>query len=167
MYDPRLRARIQSTGRLGFGEDTTQILGLSEQTYIKFVRDEEVDTLSLYMTLLRVRDIDAFQVKKSGKYFYLTTARLFDSLDIDYKNYVATFNLVRTTQYDADLGGEVYRMNLELKSSKRSDNDDDADEDDDVATTSVAAGAVGVDAGTVCDSPQMPTAVDEPNDLPF
>lgn len=134
VFDPTIKATVQKTGKLGFGDGTRDALLLNEQTFVKFVIDEETNTL--YMCVLRAHDADAFQVRKSGNYYYLSTSRLFDSLNINYKSETVIYDFVRYTQFDAELGGEVYRM--DYRNPRRSkgkvvesiDNDDFKDEED-------------------------------------
>lgn len=134
VFDPTIKATVQKTGKLGFGDGTRAALSLNEQTYVKIVIDEEAGTL--YMCVLRAHDADAFQVRKSGSYYYLSTSRLFDSLNINYKSETVIYDFVRCTQYDIVLGGEVYRM--DYRNPRRSkgkvvesiDNDDFKDEED-------------------------------------
>ena len=64
----------------------------------------------MYMVLAKNDDEDAFKIRKSGSYFYVPLALLFDSLGIDYVNNSVSFRLVRLQSLDADLKGNVYRM---------------------------------------------------------
>lgn len=108
-YDPTLKATVQKTGKLGFGDGTRAAFNLNEETFVKILIDEESNTL--YMCVLRAQNSDAFQVRKSGNYYYLSTSRLFDGLGIDYKTQTVMYDFVRCPQFDEELGGEVYRMN--------------------------------------------------------
>lgn len=126
-FDPCLKLRIQNTGKVGFGEDTARGLKLSEETYMKFLQDDMTPPC-LYLAVLRSKDRDAFQVKRSGKYFYLTTTKLFDSLGIDYKTQTVFLEMVRLSQHDEQLGGEVYRLDIRVK-TKKEDNNEDEQED--------------------------------------
>lgn len=121
-YDPCLKLRIQNTGKVGFGEDAARGLKLSEETYMKFMQDDMTPP-QLYLTVLRSKDKDAFQVKRSGKYYYMTTTKLFDSLGIDYKTQTVFLEMVRLNQYDVEMGGEVYRLDTRIK-TKKDDNED-------------------------------------------
>lgn len=117
-FDPCLKLRIQNTGKIGFGEDAARGLKLTTETYIKFIQDVDAPSLQLYLAVLRSKDRDAFQVKLSGKYYYLTTTKLFDSLGIDYKTQTVFLEMVRLSQHDEALGGEVYRLDIRIKSKK-------------------------------------------------
>lgn len=115
-YSTRLKVTIQSTGRLGFTDETAKRFKFGESTrYIKFVKDE--DTGDLYLILCE-EDDDAFVVRKSGQYFYLQTTMLFDELGYRYKEQTIMFDLSRSDEYDADLGGECYRMVKRITSKK-------------------------------------------------
>lgn len=129
LYDAMLKMRIQSTGRCGFGEDTAKMLALSEETYFKFAIDQEKPQDGLYTCILRHKDADAFQVKKSSKYFYLSTARMFDSLEIDYRNQNVILDMVRCTSLDAEMGGEVYKLNIRIRKKNNDDNNDNDGDD--------------------------------------
>lgn len=128
VFDKKLKATIQKTGKLGFGETEKDELRLSKDTFIKFSLDESsTDTLLLYMTVLKTEDADGFQAKvTSGGYYNLNTARMFDSLGIDYADGGVIFDLVRMAEYDDELGGEVYMMKLRpKKSTKKVDKEND------------------------------------------
>ena len=106
-YSERLRASVQSDGRLNFAEDTGKTLLLEDKLPIKLCMDDD-DVM--YMVLAKNDDEDAFKIRKSGSYFYVPLALLFDSLGIDYVNNSVSFRLVRLQSLDADLKGNVYRM---------------------------------------------------------
>lgn len=117
-YDPKLRLRIQNTGKIGFSSEVATTKNISEDTYIRFARDEESSSLSLYMIFDKQASKQAFQVKKSGQYFYLNTSRMFDSLGIDYKSQAVFLNMVRTPEFDSVLDGEVFRLDFDYKTTK-------------------------------------------------
>ena len=108
-YGKKLKATIQSTGKLGFTEPTAEEFGLDKPCWMKVANDDEVDGL-LYLILIREEDPDAFQVCKSGEYYYLPTKYLFDALGYDYQNKKIMFDIVRVSELDSVLGGLVYRM---------------------------------------------------------
>lgn len=124
-YDPRLKIRVQNTGRIGFGADVATTLCLSESVYFKFAQDEKQSN-TLYIIILRKEDEEAFQVRKSGSYFYLATTLMFDSLNVDYKNQTIIYNMIRQAEFDAELGGEVYRLKQqEMKNEKTAENEEE------------------------------------------
>lgn len=106
-YSERLRASVQSDGRLNFAEDTGKTLLLEDKLPIKFCMDDDD---IMYMVLVKNDDEDAFRIRKSGSYFYVPLALLFDSLGIDYVSNSVSFRLVRLQSLDAELKGTVYRM---------------------------------------------------------
>ena len=64
-------------------------------------------------------DEDAFKVKKSGMYVYVSTKELFDRLHFDYVGKVYMFDLVRASELDDELQGEVYFMKQRMKEKKK------------------------------------------------
>ena len=76
-YGKKLKATIQASGKLGFTEQTAEELRLGEDNVgIKFGKDGE----KLYLIRVGSCDEDAFKVKKSGMYVYVSTKELFDRL---------------------------------------------------------------------------------------
>ncbi len=86
-FSVKLKATIHSSGRLGFTADTVDKLNLSEQTYIKFAKDDENEN-DLYLVVVQDNDEDAFKVIRSGKYYYLPTTAMFQAFGIDLKKYM-------------------------------------------------------------------------------
>lgn len=117
-YSAKLKVTIQSTGKLGFTDDTAKELELSSQTYIKLGADEN-DPDVMYMVVLSEVDEDAFKVCKAGDYFYLPTSVLFMALGYDFKNKTIIFDLTRSSDYDADFGGKVYKLNKRESDKKK------------------------------------------------
>ncbi len=107
-FQMKLKATIQASGRLGFTDDTAKALHLDAGVPIKFARDDEKDVL--YLARLQESDEDAFEVKKSGDYFYLATRTLFDTLGIDYRNHSVIFDFARAASLDELMGGEAYKL---------------------------------------------------------
>ena len=114
----RLKATIQQTGKLGFTQDTIAEMQLSKETYCRIAGDTDSAT-TLYLAVLRHDADKAFQVMKSGNYFFLNTRQLFDQLGFDYKNKVIIFDIVRFPQYDEPLGGDCYKMEARIKERTR------------------------------------------------
>lgn len=109
-YSAKLKVTIQSTGKLGFTDDTAKELELSSQTYIKLGADvNEPDVM--FMVVSSDANEDAFKVCKAGDYYYLPTSVLFMSLGYDFKNKTIIFDLTRAADFDADFGGKVYKLN--------------------------------------------------------
>lgn len=107
-FQTKLKATIQSTGRLGFTDKTAKELQFVNGSHVKFLSDE---SKGLYMAKVTGENEDAFEVRKSGDYFYVATKRLFDELGFDYKKENIMFDLVRKSSLDEEAGGEVYKMN--------------------------------------------------------
>lgn len=109
-YTIKLKATIQSTGKLGFTDETAKELELSTQTYIKLGSDESEPDV-MYLVVLRQSDDDAFKVCKAGNYYYLPTTFLFLSLGYDFRNKTIIFDMVRSSEFDEEFGGKVYKLN--------------------------------------------------------
>lgn len=121
-FNVKLKATIQATGRLGFTNETKEVLNLSEETYIKFARDDEGEK-DFYMTLVREPNDNAFKVMKSGIYYYLSTQLMFDALGINYREKNIMFDLVRRADLDILLNGTVYRMCMRTSNRNKNNNE--------------------------------------------
>lgn len=110
-YNKKLKATIQSSGKLGFTDDTAKELNLSEDTYIRIGADQNDKSL-MYLVVVAQSDM-AFKVCKAGEYYYLPTTRLFLALGFDFqaKNKTIMFDLTRAEELDEELQGVVYKMN--------------------------------------------------------
>ena len=106
-FSNKFKVTVQSTGRLNFTEETTKILGISEDTFVKF----GIEDNDLYLAILREKDEDAFEVRKSGSYYYVPTKALFDALDINYKrDTTLSYNMLRAENMDVEMGGQTFRL---------------------------------------------------------
>lgn len=109
VYTVRLKATIQSTGRLGFTFDTMEMLKLTPECSIYLAPDDSNKRV-MYMGVLRERKDDAFPVLSAGKYVYLNTRQLFETLGIDFVNNVNIFDLSRFEGGDEVMESECYKM---------------------------------------------------------
>lgn len=111
-YSQRLRVSIQASGKLSLTNETVRCLGIDASSRVVFGQDD-ADPKVLYFILPddRTRQ-DAFEVRASGKYFYIPTKTMFDALGIDYTSDGAAvlFDLVRMESMDEEAGGKVFRM---------------------------------------------------------
>lgn len=122
-YSGKLRASVQKSGRFSFAEETGKALQLQDKMKIKFAQN---DDSKLYCSFPKGEDIDAFKVRKSGRYYYVPTDVLFTALGIDYIKNKVEFNLVRDTSKDEELGGSAYRMDMSpLTPRKKEEETDD------------------------------------------
>jgi hypothetical protein len=121
-YTVRLKATIQSTGKLGFTADTMEQLKLTADCSVYLAPDDENKKI-MYMGVLRERKEDAFPVLSSGKYLYLNTRQLFDTLKIDYTNYVNIYDLARFEEGDEAMESECYKMTLRNRLRTSEDKD--------------------------------------------
>lgn len=108
-FNVKLKATIQSSGKLNFTEDTARVLGLTDETYIRFGIDD-VDDSIYYIAIIPEGDENAFKINKSGIYYYLPGKLLFDALGLDYKNKPIMFDLIKIAEMDEIAGGEVYKL---------------------------------------------------------
>lgn len=108
-FNVKLKATIQSSGKLNFTEDTARVLGLNDQTYMRFGIDDENDNI-YYLAIIPQGDDNAFKINKSGIYHYLPGKLLFDSLGLDYHTKPIIFDLIRVAEMDEVAGGEVYKL---------------------------------------------------------
>ena len=122
-YNQSLKATVQQTGKLSFNVETGAALGLTSKKGVKFFMGGEPEQLCL--AIMAEPDEDAFTLKKSGAYFTVEAKLLFDELGIDYKTYTVFYDLVRCKAYDAEAGGECYKMNYRPIPKKKSSNGED------------------------------------------
>lgn len=102
-YSVRLKATIQSTGKLGFTEATAKALELSKDSGVKFaINDKE----ELFLINCKQCDEDTFKVLKGGDYFSANTKGLFDNLGYDYKSNNIIFDMIKENNDDM----EVYKL---------------------------------------------------------
>lgn len=112
-YNQRLRVSIQASGKLSFTNETVRCLGIDASSKVVFGQDD-TDPQVLYLILPDDRGRqDAFEVRASGKYYYVPTKTMFDALGMDYasENAAVLFDLVRMESMDAEAGGKVFKMN--------------------------------------------------------
>lgn len=88
--DKNLKATAHKTGKLGFTVDAAKKLQLSvEKTAGIGINEDDESDKSLYVIIYPDKQEGAFNISKAGKYYYINTKALFDSLRIDYiKDYV-------------------------------------------------------------------------------
>lgn len=127
-FQAKLKATIQSSGRLGFTDKTAKELKLERGSLLKFLQDDS--SKELFMVKMANEDEDAFDVKLSGSYFYVATKLLFDELGYDYKTKNYMFDLVRKPDLDEETGGETYKMNIRETSRREKEEEDTDDEID-------------------------------------
>jgi hypothetical protein len=124
-FQTKLKATIQSSGRLSFTEKTSKELQFANGFHVKFLFDNE--SKELFMAKVGGEDEDAFEVRTSGSYFYVATKRLFDELEYDYRKKNIMFDLVRKPALDEEVGGEVYKMNKRTLPRREKEDADDAE----------------------------------------
>lgn len=113
-----LKVTIQKTGRMGFTDQTAKSLNLNESTYFFFGKDENIGA-DLIMVKTNEANEDAFRTIRSGQYYYLATAALFDLLGYNYKKEPIIFDVKRDASLDAEAGGEVYLLTRRAPKSRK------------------------------------------------
>ena len=117
-YGVKLKATVQATGKLGFPKATSDILRFDDRPNVQFFLDD--NETDLFMVVLDEPNGDAFKAIASSGYYSINTAAIFDELNYDYKDkkksYV--FDLIRSSQFDTECGGEVYKMVLREEKEK-------------------------------------------------
>ena len=120
-FTTKLKATIQSTGKLGFTAETISQLQLNTDCCILIAPDSDSKEI-YYLAVRRSQDENAFPVLKSGIYYYLNTKLLFDKLQINYAKDTVMFDLSRFEEGDASMSGECYKMTMRVNSRKPNDN---------------------------------------------
>lgn len=124
-FATKLKVTIQSSGRLGFTEQTAKALDLSSGKYAKFAQDNEKGTL--YLVITDETDEDAFQIKVSSGYYYVPAKQMFDLLGYNYENGNIMFDLVRQLALDDALQGQAFLMKQRI-TKRKNKQDEDIDE---------------------------------------
>ena len=121
-FTTKLKATIQFSGRLGFTEETANVLDLSVGKFARFAQDDEKNTL--YLIIIDEASEDAFQIRLSSGYYYVQTKMMFDMLGFDYEHNTIMFDLIRQPSLDADLMGQAYLMKQRINKRKDKANED-------------------------------------------
>lgn len=130
-----LKVTIQKSGKLGFSGDTATAMDLDTNTSFLIGKDESIKA-DLIMVKIKEPNPDAFQVRKSGQYYFLDTTALFDLLRYNYKSGSNIFfDVVRDTNYDQEAGGDVYLLTQRKSKGRKtakSDTNSKNDEPDNI-----------------------------------
>ena len=130
-----LKVTIQKSGKLGFSGDTATAMDLDTNTSFLTGKDESIKA-DLIMVKIKEPNPDAFQVRKSGQYYFLDTTALFDLLRYNYKSGSNIFfDVVRDTNYDQEAGGDVYLLTQRKSKGRKtakSDTNSKNDEPDNI-----------------------------------
>lgn len=118
-FQTKLKATVHKSGKLGFTNSAAQELGFFDKAdpHVKFAIDEDNPSV-LFLINMKEGDADSFRVNKAGKYYYVNTRLMFDSLQIDYVTETVMFDMIKVN--DEEDG--VYRMNK--RTVKRLDRED-------------------------------------------
>lgn len=118
-----LKVTIQKTGRLGFTSATAIDMQIDTDTYFRFGKDDSINA-DLIMVKSKEQSVDAFRALKTGDYYYLNTAALFDMLKYEYKKGNIIFDVRREAKLDEEAGGEVYTLRQRASKSSRRKKED-------------------------------------------
>ena len=121
-FATKLKATIQASGRLGFTAETATALGFESGKFAKFAKDDENG--NLYLIIINEGSEDAFEIRLSSGYYYISTKVMFDTLGYNYENGNIMFDLVRQPSLDDDLQGQVYFMKQRTIKYKKEKKDD-------------------------------------------
>lgn len=113
-----LKATVQKTGKLGFTAFTATQLNLDADTYVNFYQDEDAPQ-SPVLVFSKNASAESFRVHKSGQYFSLSTAALFDRLGFNYKAENVICDLKRIPEADELVGGDAYRLVARPRKAKK------------------------------------------------
>lgn len=108
-YGVKLKATVQSSGRLGFSTGAAAVLELNAGSMIRFGQEDEESDI-LYLAVMKGEDEDAFRVVESAGYYSVNTRPLFDALEVDFKTCTLIYDLTRDKSKDVEMGGTTYRM---------------------------------------------------------
>ena len=105
--DSKMKCTIQKTGKLGFTESSIKRLNIDESKSIKIGKSSQDESNEvLYMVVVDGIDPDGFKVNKAGKYYYLNTKMLFQTLGFDYKKITIMFDIIEIE----DNGRKIFKL---------------------------------------------------------
>lgn len=115
-FTSKLKATVHTSGKMGFTEVTAKELGFNEdsENFVQFAQDDENQDI-LYLINKTIDDGDSFRINKAGKYYYVNTKLLFDSLGIDYANKTVIYDMVKIKIGDK----ELYKMVPRIKKKNK------------------------------------------------
>lgn len=107
-YSKILKATVHISGKLGFTLEAIRLLELDKKRYIKIARNskDKTDT-NLYIFVYNDEDENTFKVIKAGKYVYVNTKTLFDSINLNYKEKKMIYRI--TEEFNED-GAKYYKL---------------------------------------------------------
>ena|SRR5690606_34598495 len=112
--DGAIKCTIHKNGKLGFSKGAEKLLGIDESKYIQIGRNvEDSQDSNLYVTVSTEKVEDSLKVNKAGKYYYLNTKTLFDSLNYQYDTQKIIYDIS-----EVNVGSEKY-FKLKRRIKKR------------------------------------------------
>lgn len=114
-FSVKLTARIQKTGRLGFGEKAADNMELNVGNYIALLSTNADEPIT-HIVVLNESNDEAFELKGSKTYPYIEAKQLFDYFSVPYATKVCIYDFTRTPELDASspMAGKVYKASLRI-----------------------------------------------------
>jgi hypothetical protein len=113
----KAKATIHQTGKLGFSNEAISYLQIKEDVYIKFAQNEEdASDLNLYAVLTNQVTEECFKISKAGKYYYVNTKGLFDSIGVNYKETKILYDI---TKIEIEGVSMIKLIRREIKKKKK------------------------------------------------
>lgn len=108
-----LKAVIYKDGRLFFNIDTSDILNLSKEKFI--LLGESIKHNEFYLSICTNKRRESFPIRRTNGLYYVQIKAFLIDKNIDYKNQKVIFELQRFQEYDKNLDGEVYKINMKAQ----------------------------------------------------
>jgi hypothetical protein len=117
-YDGNAKAAIHASGKLGFSDIaiTKLDIGNSKGIIIGYNEADSSDK-NLYVIPTKEEEAGAFKINKSGKYFYVNTRPLFDSMEIPYKTHKIIYDIVDFNWEGRKMYKFIYRQKERIQNS--------------------------------------------------
>lgn len=118
-FSVKLTARIQKTGRLGFGEKAADNMALEAGKFIALLSTDASQPIT-HIVVLNESNDEAFELKGSKTYPYIEAKQLFDYFNVPYTTKVCIYDFTRTPELDASspIAGKVYKALLRIDDSQ-------------------------------------------------
>jgi hypothetical protein len=114
----KAKATIHFSGKLGFNAEASDLMKLDESSAFMVAIDGDKDSFkNIYLKPVSSEEINSVKVQKSGGYFSVPLAGVFNMLEIDYVNFKVIFDIILEKYEDED----IYRLKKRLKEIKRTD----------------------------------------------
>lgn len=116
------KATIQASGRLGFSNDATKLMGLSEN---KRMLVFSAGARDLGVVIGNPDDTRGFAIKKTGLYFYVRMKNYFEQAGVDYKKYRVVYDITELDEkYEEMTVFKLARRDLERGSAEEAEEEE-------------------------------------------